>query len=671
MITDLLEFLEEDNLVGKIKGDELRRIGLDVVQDYRDDKASRKEWEDQLEEWDKLASQIQEVKNTPWRNASNIKYPLLTEASIQFNARMYPSVITNTVVKTRVLGFDEDGSKISRAIRVALHMNWQINVQQTEWKEDMDGLFMSLSIYGCMFKKLWFNPVEERNVSELVYPQDLVVNYYAPNLAQADRVTHRLMITEEMYKKYVNAGMYAEHELGTASLPEKEPRLKEKPVGKNPHEFLEQHTYLDLDGDGIVEPYIVTVKLSDAYVCRIYPCYSEDDIIANDEGLIINVKKIPYFVRYLFMPSYDGSFYGMGFGKLIGPLNNSVDTTINQLTDAGTMANRGGGWLSRRIRMKRGESQFKPFEWKQTDASGDELSRGIVPLPVREPSNVLFSLLNMMVQSAQRLASTVDSMVGENPGQNQKAGTTMAVIEQGTKIFTGIYSRIYRSLNQELQMLFRLNKDNVESGFYLNIINLSQVQLQQIQQSGLDINRISEEDYNTKNVDVLPAADPKMSTRELQLAKADSLVQTAAAFPQLLDLRAAIQRKLEAEEHPNIEGLWNKEEPQPDPDTVREDALAKHKIEKETIELLHKALEAEQHDIEVSAKVLKDIADAEAAEEGHQLDMYMKILHEMREESKEEVKDLGGTKDVKNMVKGTGNPGATAGSNTGEAGPVR
>jgi len=505
----------------KLPQEKLDKIGLQVCEDFKRDKHSRIQWEEQNTCAMKLALQVMEKKTYPWENASNIKFPLLTIASIQFSARAYPALVSPTeVVKCRVNGPDPEGAKTERAKRVSRHMTYQILEEDEDWEEEHDKLLMALPIVGTMFKKSYYDPLEKHNESILVSPVDLVVGYFTKSLESARRITHVIPLYENEYIERVNKGLFNKIDLGE---PSKETTISQDAQNEvhglydndsdPPHIFLEQHGYLDLDGDGYKEPYIITVHKDTQKVVRIVNRFGN---IEKDGDKIICIEPRQYFTKYGFIPSPDGGFYDLGFGNLLGPLNESVNSVINQLVDAGTMSNLQGGFLGRGIRIKGGKNRFRPGEWKNVDNYGDDLRKGVFPMPVREPSNVLFSLLGMLVQYGERLSSSTDMMVGVNPGQNQAASTTMAVVEQGMKVFNGIFKRIYRSMGMEFRKLYLLNRENLNPYDYFEYLD--------------EKNPVYLTDYHGPVNDITPASDPNIVSEAQRLAKAEALRNAAAGY---------------------------------------------------------------------------------------------------------------------------------------------
>ena len=467
---------ERLNLATKLGKAKLDKLGADAVYGFGIDKQSRTQWEKQNADSMKLALQVTGIKNTPWEGASNIKFPLLTIGAIQFSARAYPSLISGYApVKCRALGADPDGKKTERAARVSKHMSYQVLEEDEDWEAETDRSLMTVAIVGNTYKKSYFDPAKGRNVAEHVLAQDLIVGYYTKSLETCRRITHILNKHTSDIKTLQRKKIYRDVELPDAPIAEERDEMEQARdesqgvtppsanEGKDYRILLEQHVWLDLDGDGVEEPYIMVVDKSSQVVLRLTPRIRNIEYASDKK--IEQFKALNFFTKYGFIPSPDGGFMDLGLGALLSPLNESVNTIINQLVDSGTLNNLQSGFLGRGIRMKGGVTTFKPGEWKQLLSSGQDLRNGIIPLPTKEPSQVLFALLGTLVNYAERLSSTTDMMVGESPGQNQAATTTMAVVEQGMKVYTGIFKRLFRCMKEEFQKQYLLNREYLNPDF--------------------------------------------------------------------------------------------------------------------------------------------------------------------------------------------------------------
>ena len=572
----LEKIIDSTNVAESLKEDKLQKIGDDAVSGYESDLLSRKPWEEDLKNWTDLALQIAAAKTFPWPNAANIKFPLLATAAMQFAARAYPTLVPSNgqVVKCKVVGYDQDGSKSMRADRISKHMSYQVLEQMDDWEEDMDKLLITLPIAGTCFKKTYWDAAKQKNCSKLVLPKTLVVNYFCRNMNDAERVTEVLFLTKRRITERKNRGVYLDVDLGDPTSNGDDPTTSVNKAFQldvidddtTPYTILEQHTYLDLDEDGYAEPYIVTVDLNTHKVLRIVPRFTQDDVIVNANNKVVSIEAIQYYTKYSFIPNPDGGFYDIGFGRLLGPINNSANTIINQLVDAGSLSNLQAGFIGKGLRIKMGESRFQPGEWKAVNAVGDDLKKQIFPLPVREPSQVLFNLLDLLLKSGKELASVAEIFVGKMPGQNTPATTTMATIEQGMKVFTAVYKRVYRSLTSEFRKIYRLNRQ------YMNpdeVVSVLDVPAQQA-------------DYQGPEDDIIPGADPTAVSSQEKQAKVQALMQILQLGT--LDPMAVTQLYLEAHEIPESQKYLKQPSPPP-PDPKMEAIKAKAQLDQQKAQM--------------------------------------------------------------------------------------
>ena len=343
MAQEIKALLESKNIAESLDKELLQKIGQDAKRGFESDLLSRKEWEVATEEWTKLAKQLAEVKTYPWRNASNVKYPLLSTAAMQFAARAYPSLVPSDrkIVKGRPIGKDPTGQKTKSAEAVALYMSYQLMDEMKGWEEDMDKLLLMLPIVGVMFKKTYWDSVKKVNCSRLVLPKNLVVDYWTTTLDEAERISEILQLSKRKVQERKQAGLWLEDvELGDPTTPVDS---KNAPISDNitPYEFIEQHCYLDLDDDDYEEPYIVTFQRTSGKVVRITARFDQDTITMDDKGEMVKIEAVQYYTKFGFIPSPDGGFYDNGFGTLLGPLNESVNTLINQLIGRETLQTKG------------------------------------------------------------------------------------------------------------------------------------------------------------------------------------------------------------------------------------------------------------------------------------------------------------------------------------------
>lgn len=550
-LSELSRMFTLNNIAEDLDDDRLNEIGNWAKEGFELDLDSRREWEDQAEEWTRLAMQCREERTYPWPQASNVKYPLLSTAAMQFAARAYPALVPSNgkIVMPRVVGKDPDGQKRNKADRIAMYMSYQLMCEMEGWEEGMDKLLIMVPIVGTMFKKTYFDPIEGINKSELVLPKNLVVNYWTKNLKTCERVSEIIQLNEREFQEKVRAEIFLDVDLGEPQVQESDLEREYVPPDADsttPYIFIEQHTYYDLDDDGYPEPYVITFHKDSGKVVRIVPRYQIEDVVTKEKK-ILRIKPCNYYTKFGFIPNPDGSFYDIGFGVLLGPINESVNTLINQLIDAGSLSNLQAGFIGKGLKIKMGDAKFTPGEWKAVNATGDDIKKQIFPLPVREPSMVLFQLMGSLITSGKELASVAEIFVGKSPGQNTPATTTMATIEQGMKVFTAVYKRLYRALADEFEKLYKLNGLFMNPQTYATVID---------QEVGPD-------DFDGSNYDMIPAADPNSVSQTEKLMKAQGLMELLPLGT--INPMAATLRILEAQEQVNPQELMMQPQPQQDP----------------------------------------------------------------------------------------------------------
>ncbi len=516
------------NLCSYFTEEDLKKIGMWAVDNYTRDLGTRVNWERRTQAAMNLAMQVSGEKTFPWPNCSNVLFPLVTIAAMQFHSRAYPSLIDGEkVVKCRVVGEDSQGQAKVRAKNISEHMSWQCLEQDEGWEEGLDRGLLNLAIIGCGFLKTYQSGSLDYPVSEYVHAKDLVVNYWATSIESARVKTHIIPMYGNTIYERVKRGVYRDvldedWFVNGAAIPDTQDNKDsdnrkglQPPADQAdaPFTTLEQHCYLDLDCDGYEEPYIITLEETTGQVLRIVTRFERiEDVEFNAKSEIVKITPTEYFTKLSFIPSPDGGLLDVGFGLLLGPLNESVDTAINQLFDAGTLANTAGGFLGRGAKIKGGVYNFAPFSWNRVDASGDDLRKSIFPLPVREPSGILYNLLGLLIEYTNRVAGSTDTMMGENPGQNTPAQTTQLMLEQGQKIYSAIFKRIWRGLKKDFKKRFTLNAIYLPDGSV----------------PFGDGKSVTREMYSIGAASVIPAADPNVTSDGMRFAQA-ALVREAAA----------------------------------------------------------------------------------------------------------------------------------------------
>jgi chaperonin GroES len=551
---------------------------------------SRADWAKRQANANKLALQVMEQKTDPWPNAANIKFPLVTVAAMQFQARAYPTLFSGVdLVKVRVIGEDPTGEKKARAERIATHMSWQNLEQDPAWEEDSDKLCLVVPIAGCAFRKRVFEPGPQRQVSMIVLPRNLVVNYWTRSLDDSPRFTHTFYLNANNIRQREIDGRYRElsHEAGE-TIEYQNGEVRDAPVRPDPiageDEIQqakdqrqgiakpeadnvtpwftgEQYCWFDLDGDGYEEPYIVTFDIGANVVRRVVARYRPSQVVYTDgkklsdfakpdggyelpDDAVYKITPVRIFTKYGFIPSPDGGFYDLGLGTLLGPLNSTVNSIINQMLDQGTMYTLGGGFLGRAFKGRGGPITFAPNQWHTLDVtSGEDLRKSVLPNPIREPSSTLLQLLGLIIQYAERIVQANDVQMGEQDMQNQKAETTRILNENGQRVYNGIYKRMWRSSKYEYRVQYDLNAMFLEQDVDFEDLTSGRSAL------------IHPDDYLGSSQDVRPAADPHIVSDGEAQKQAMTLVQLAGSQPGYNRYRSNL-RLLKAMRVPNIEEVY-------------------------------------------------------------------------------------------------------------------
>ena len=434
----MLDAISAPNLVPMLSPGDVAKIGADAVAEYAVDLASCTDFHALYDRAMDTAMQVRKEKTWPWPKSSNVIFPLLTTAAVQFNARAMPAIIDGqAVVKGRVLGPDPDGTKRAKADRIGQHMTWQLLYRMPGWDEGTDKLLLTLPIVGNMFRKVWYDSIENANRSEIVSADDFIINNDAKSIETAPRYTQVLHYYPYEVQELVAAGLWREVPIDDS--PEDGDGNDAQGLG----DYYEQHRCLDLDQDGYPEHYVVTTT-KEGNVARIVPCFGLEDItasligpdgkVAKTEKLskimeageenpqvweivgdIVKIERRQYFTKYGFIPAPDGSFYDIGFGDLLENVTGLIDTLQNQMLDAATLQNAQGGFLGSGVNVRGGSFKFASVgEWKRVDTQGGTLRDNIMPLSLPGPSAVSFSLLELLMQAAKDIASAQDVVAGRS-----------------------------------------------------------------------------------------------------------------------------------------------------------------------------------------------------------------------------------------------------------------
>lgn len=522
----------------------LDAIGRLVVDEYKLDEAARAAWKRGAEKALKTAGQEKgEEKTYPFKKAANIKFPLLTTASIQFAARAYPAIVRgDEVVDIKINGQDKDSVKAKRAERVAAFMNDQLSYQCPEWESGTDALLHQLPITGAAFRKVYWDVDLNRPRLDYAPAMSVTIPADCPSIDMAPRVTHRFTRYPHQYEALVRQGYWRRCEVQADNADTQAPIA-----------FLEQCRYLDLDRDGLSEPYIITVHEETAAVLRIDPAFDVEDVTARpvldgktgeESWEIVAIERLLPWIDYCFLPDPQGGAYGIGFGKLLEALSDTIDTLLNQMVDAGHLANVNTGFVGSGVKVRGGAITMEPNSFKQLEGVTN-LREALMRMEFPGPNPVSFNLLDLLLNAARDITAVKDVLTGEAPSQ-QPATSTLALIEQGLQVFTSIYKRIFRSMQRELALLARLNKRYLAPEAYQRFLD-QQAQsapdaapqpqgapnmghnggppMTPQEMAPAEPPADPRVDFDLSDMDIRPVSDPTAVTEMQRLAKANFLMQ--------------------------------------------------------------------------------------------------------------------------------------------------
>jgi len=574
------------NLAELLEEDELAKIASDLISNYEEDRSGRQEWEDAYTEGLELLGIKYEDREEPFRGSSGVTHPLIAEAVTQFQAQAYKELLPSSgPVRTQVVGTSTP-EVVSQSQRIQDFMNYQIIHVMDEYDPEMDRLLFYLPLAGSAFKKVYFDDILDRAVSRFVPADDLVVPYNATDLASASRVTHVTRMSLNDVRKFQAGGFYRDIELEPYEQ-EDEVRDKERElsgVEKTSSDLdctlLEVHTDLDLPGfehmhpieeekTGIKIPYIVTIDQGSEKVLSIRRNYREGDEF---------YRKIQYFAHYKFLPGL--GFYGFGLLHMIGGLGRTATSLLRQLIDSGTLANLPAGFKARGIRIRDADEPLSPGEFRDIDAPGGALRDSLIPLPYKEPSQTLFQLLSFTVDAGRRFAMVADMQVGDG-NQQAAVGTTVALLERGSRVMSAIHKRMYYAQKQEFRMMARVFSESLPPMYPYQLVGVDAM--------------IKQADFDDR-VDVIPVADPNIFSMSQRMALAQTQLQLAQSNPQMHNLYEAYRRMYQAIGVENIEAILPPP-PQPQPmDPALENSMA----------IMQKPLQAfpdQDHDAHIAAHI--------------------------------------------------------------------
>jgi len=560
----------DSNLAEVIEEQVLNTLGSELYQDIQSYKDSRADWEKAYTQGLDLLGFKYESRTEPFQGASSATHPVLAEAVTQFQALAYKELLpAEGPVRTQVIGLDTPEIQ-DQADRVAEFMNYQVMDVMKEYEPEFDQMLFYLPLSGSTFKKVYYDETLGRAVSKFIQAQDIIVPYTANSIDDAEAVVHVIKISENELRKQQVAGFYRDIELIASDelTQDNDVRSKERQLegvtmsGQTEDVFtlLECHVNLDLEGfedinpqtgepTGIKLPYIVTIEEGSREVLSIRRNYKQEDLLK---------RKINYFVHFKFLPGF--GFYGNGLIQMIGGLSRTATQALRQLLDAGTLSNLPAGFKQRGIRIRDDAQSIQPGEWRDVDAPGGNLRDAFMTLPYKEPSQTLLALMGVVVQAGQRFASIADMQVGDG-NQQAAVGTTVALLERGSRVMSAIHKRIYASMKEEFKLLANVFKLYLPPEYPYDVVGGQR--------------QIKQADFDDK-VDIIPVADPNIFSQTQRISIAQTELQLAMSNPQIHNMYEVYRTMYSALGIKDVDRILMKpDQPTPkDPALEHIDALA-------------------------------------------------------------------------------------------------
>jgi len=554
------------NLAELLPDDVLDPLGSKMCENYMDYKSSRKDWERSYTQGLELLGFNYDDRTEPFKGASGATHPVLAEAVTQFQALAYKELLpAEGPVRTQIIGMPTP-DKEAQSQRVKQFMNYQIMSEMPEYEAEFDQMLFYLPLAGSSFKKVYYDEIMQRAVSKFVPADDIVVPYTATSLDDCESVIHRVRMSENELRKQQVGGFYRDIEINPSYMDETSSEKAERELDgtskgrdERMYTLLECHVNIDLEGfedigvdespTGIKLPYIVTVEEGTRKVLSIRRNYEINDPMKN---------KINYFVHFKFLPGL--GFYGFGLTHMIGGLSRTATAALRQLLDAGTLSNLPAGFKMRGIKMRDEAQSIQPGEFRDVDAPGGNLKDAFMTLPFKEPSQTLLQLMGVVVSAGQRFASIADLQVGDG-NQQAAVGTTVAMLERGSRVMSAIHKRMYAAMKKEFTILSRVFKTYLPPVYPYEVIGGQ--------------NQIKQMDFDDR-IDILPVADPNIFSQTQRISLAQTEMQLAASNPQIHNQYEVYRNMYEALGVKDIDLILKRpEQPAPkDPSLEHIDAMA-------------------------------------------------------------------------------------------------
>jgi len=647
-----ISYIPLHNIAEMIDDLTLSLVGRQVVEGHEADWDSMSEWREGVEYGKEIAKQETETRNEPWDGAANFKSPVLMNAALRFSDPASSQILrSRDLAQADINGKDTDDQKAERGERVSEFINYQLNEEMPEWREEHEKLIYDLPYSGSVFKKTFFDAEKGRNVSDLICYPNFSVNQEAKSLSRLPRFTEIMEFRNNEVIEKQNQGIWLDVELTEDGEGENEAESDKV------REFIEQQGTYDLDGDGYEEPYTFVVQTNTRKVVRIIPRFDPENVIvrtkttattlakAMEGGIsedmeVVRIKDNCNITKYGFLHDPQGGFLDVGYSHLLGALTGAINTTTNQLLDSGTLANLSGGYLAKNFRRKMGDIKFQPGQWKQTGLTAQDLQTGMLPHPNKEPSPTLFQLNQFLIANAQELSASAD--LGSALGPQTAPTTALAIVDEQLQKTGAIMLRIYRAMAQEFNKLYRLNSKFTDPVEYQQVLDDPEA----------DFRR----DFDQKGMDVIPVANPEISSKiqRIQMASAEmsQLENVAIAGG---DIRPIVKNFYEAIGSQNVDEIF----PDETPEQMLQRILSENPDlaelimgEQERLDLIAAAQadaferEQQRQDIRLAADLDKTAAETE----NKQADTIKKLEEAETEQTKNQIDTYTAAQNIDNLA---------------------
>ncbi len=575
-VEKLLKFVNSENIAADLDEDKLKEICKDASHGFDIDEESCSDWIDMNKEALKMIKADVNTEHTQNYAHSKVIYPLLASANIQLASRLIPHLVRNNrVAECAVLGPDPDGTKALKAEQVGSFLSYDLLVDSDSWLKESHKLIQMVCAWGTGYRKLCFDDNQDKVLSEVLSPEDVIINANTISIEKSRRITVRNFMTKNQITEYIRSDRFLDVDVdslrvGASSSDGEETQDVQD---TNPvYEILEQFCYIDLDEDGYEEPYIVYFHKDSEKVLGIYSGYEAEDIHVNASGKIKKIVPRPYIIDYHCIDDPAGKYHSMGLNHLLFHQNKSITSILRQLIDSGTLANQQGGFTTKAFKTKKREIKQELGKFTQLEIPPNvDIRSQIMPLPFKEPSQVLFSLLGLLIEAGKETGFVTQALMGDSQGQNVPATTMLAIIEQGTRAFKPMVQKMFHSLKKEFKMMFHL---------YGKFSSFDRI----VKYQDVDI-AVSKEMFNDSELDIMPVADPTQSSeahRYIKLQALQQLMQTPmASVLNMPALAARIFKDLQIE---RFEELIMPPQP-PAPDPKMEAVQMKHEIDMGKLQL--------------------------------------------------------------------------------------